>query len=160
MRVRSWIGAPGDYLQEPNFSSGAWRASAGAYGALDALVEAVGAELCRKGQAAAPMQLARLLIARDTARLWLERAAAVAEADSGDPAEQVPPRSISARIAVESACLDALGEAECSLGLAAFVAPHPVELLSRDLGTYLRQPGPVPRCLSGRHEGGPWRRRG
>ena len=82
-----------------------------------------------------------LLIARDTARLWLERAAAVAEADSSDPAKQVATVNL-ARIAVESACLNALREAQRSLGLAAFVAPHPVELLSRDLGTYLRQPGP------------------
>jgi alkylation response protein AidB-like acyl-CoA dehydrogenase len=46
------------------------------------------------------------------------------------------------RIAVERACLEVLQLAHRSLGLAAFVPPNPVERLSRDLGTYLRQPAP------------------
>lgn len=144
VRVRSWIGGSGDYMREPDFSCGAWRASAAAAGALDGMVEAVRAALRRKGQDEAPMQLARfaeMLIARDTARLWIARAAAIAEADDADPAAQIATVNLT-RIAIETACLDALRHAQRSLGLAAFVAPHPVELISRDLGTYLRQPAP------------------
>ena len=90
------------------------------------------------------MQLARfgeMLIARETARLWTAGAAAVAEAESDAPAARVAAVNL-ARIAVESACLDALRLAQRSLGLAAFVAPHPVERIARDLATYLRQPAP------------------
>lgn len=142
----AWIGRPGDYLQEPDFSCGAWRTSAAAAGALDALVDAVRAGLVAKGHAGAPMQQARfgeMLIAQGTARLWVERAAAVAEAegDGEDPAAQVATVNL-ARLAVEAACLDAIRLAQRSLGLAAFAAPHPVERLARDLGTYLRQPAP------------------
>jgi len=144
VRVRFWLGAAGDYLREPDFSCGAWRGSAAASGALDALVAAVAADLRRKQQDEAPMQQARfgmMLIAQETARLWVERAASIAEDKDPAPALQVAIVNL-ARIAVESACLDALREAQRSLGLAAFVAPHPVERIARDLGTYLRQPAP------------------
>ncbi len=137
------IGQPGDYLREPDFSGGAWRGSAAALGALEALIEAGQAQLCRRGHAADPLQRVRfgeILIARETARLWVERAATVAETP-GDPAAQVAYVNL-ARIAVEAACLDAMRHVQRSLGLAAFVAPHPVERLSRDLATYLRQPAP------------------
>lgn len=137
-----WLGAPGEYLREPDFSCGAWRGSAAASGALDALIDAVASDLRRKGHAEAPIQLARfgeMLIAQQTARFWTEHAASLAEADHGDPAAQVAAVNLS-RIAVETACLDSLRLAHRSLGLAAFVAPHPVERISRDLSTYLRQP--------------------
>ena len=142
--VLFWLGAPGDYLREPDFSCGAWRASAAAAGGLEALVDAVGAGLRRRGQEDAPMQLARfgaMLIGRETARLWLDRASALAEDDDADPEEQVAVVNL-ARTAVEAACLDAIRDAQRSLGLGAFVTPHPVERLARDLGTYLRQPAP------------------
>ena len=143
-RVLFWLGAAGDYLREPDFSCGAWRGSAAASGALDALVREVAAHLQRKTQAEAPLQLARfgeMLIAQQTARLWTERAAAIAEAGDADPLEQVATVNL-ARIAVETACLDALRHAQRSLGLAAFMAPNRVERIARDLGTYLRQPAP------------------
>ncbi len=47
-----------------------------------------------------------------------------------------------ARIAIESACLDAMRLVQRSLGLAALIRPNPVERLLRDLATYLRQPAP------------------
>ena len=74
--VRDWVGAAGDYLAEPDFSCGAWRASAAAAGALAGLVDEVAGSLRRRGQDRAPMQVARfgeMLMARDTARLWVER---------------------------------------------------------------------------------------
>jgi alkylation response protein AidB-like acyl-CoA dehydrogenase len=144
IRVDHWIGWPGDYLREPDFSCGAWRASAAAAGGLDALVEAVRADLRRTARAPAPLQQARfgaLLIAQETCRLWTARAAAIAESDAEDPAAQVAYVNL-ARLAIERACLDALTLAQRSLGLAAFIAPNPVERIARDLGTYLRQPAP------------------
>ena len=47
-----------------------------------------------------------------------------------------------ARLAVERAALDVLEHTHRSIGLAGFLRTHPVERLSRDLATYLRQPAP------------------
>ncbi len=138
------IGRPGDYLREPDFSCGAWRTSAAISGALDALVEEARLHLRRRNHAAAPMQQARfgeMLIARETARLWVERACVVAECEQGADAARVAHVNL-ARSAVEAACTEALRLAERSLGLSAVIAPHPVERLGRDLRTYLRQPAP------------------
>lgn len=142
--VRDWVGVAGDYLVEPDFSCGAWRASAAAAGALAGLVDAVGDGLRRKGQTEAPMQLARfgeMLTARETARLWATRMAEVAEGVSSSDAEKVATVNLG-RGAVERACLDGIRLAQRSMGLGAFVAPNPVERMVRDLGTYLRQPAP------------------
>ena len=46
------------------------------------------------------------------------------------------------RLAVERAGLDVLQLAQRSVGLQGFLRGHPLERLSRDLATYLRQPGP------------------
>ena len=141
--IRNWIGTPGDYLAEPDFSCGAWRASAASAGALSGLVAALAQSLQRRGQADAPMQVARFgeaLVARDTALLWADRLAAVAE-HPGDPATQVATVNLG-RLAVERACLDTIRLVQRSLGLGAFVAPNSVERIIRDLGTYLRQPAP------------------
>jgi len=47
-----------------------------------------------------------------------------------------------ARIAVETACLDAMRLIQRSLGLSAFRQGSPIERICRDLSTYLRQPAP------------------
>jgi hypothetical protein len=47
-----------------------------------------------------------------------------------------------ARLAVEAAALDLMQLAQRSIGLQAFMRPNPIERISRDLATYLRQPGP------------------
>ncbi len=143
VRVRDWVGSVGAYLAEPDFSCGAWRASAAAAGALEALVSALGDGLRRRHQAEAPMQVARFgeaLMARDTARLWAERVAMAAE-HPGDAAARVATVNLG-RLAVERACLDVIRLVQRSMGLAAFVAPNPVERMLRDLATYLRQPAP------------------
>ena len=138
------IGRPGDYLRQPEFSAGAWRASAVAVGGLDALVEQVRRQLVARDRQDNPHQRSRLgeiLIAAETASLWAGKAARVAE--GGDaPAGDVAGYVNLARIAIEGACLDAMRLAQRSLGLAAFVRPNPVERLLRDLATYLRQPAP------------------
>ncbi len=135
------IGAPGDYLRQPEFSAGAWRGSAVASGGLDALVETTTGQLQERGRHTNPHQAARIgrmLIACETARLWVERASRADELDGGDAAGLVN----LARIAVEGACLDAIGDAQRALGLQAFVAGNRAERMWRDLSTYLRQPAP------------------
>jgi alkylation response protein AidB-like acyl-CoA dehydrogenase len=138
------IGQPGDYLRQPTFSAGAWRASAVALGGLEALADATRRQLLARGRDTDPHQRARLgriLIDVETAALWIAKAARIAEADeheAGDVAGYVN----LARCAIEAACLDTMRLAHQSLGLAAFVRGNPVELLSRDLATYLRQPAP------------------
>ena len=143
-RLLFWLGEAGDYLREPDFSCGAWRGSAAAAGGVAALVDAVGDGLRRRGQSEAPMQLARfgeMVIAQETALLWVGRAAEAAEVEEGVVADRVATVNL-ARLAVERAGLDAIRLAQRSLGLAAFVAPDPAERIMRDLATYLRQPAP------------------
>lgn len=137
------IGVPGDYMRQPEISLGAWRTLAVQLGGIDALVDALRADLRGRGRDQDPYQLARVgraLIARETARLWLEKVAPAAERDAPGDGEDAANAVKLARLAVEAAALDAIGLAQRSIGLAAFVRPHPVERLARDLSTYLRQP--------------------
>lgn len=136
------LGEAGDYLRQPEFSAGAWRGSAIASGALDALVGETIAALIARDRHRAPHQAARigrLLIARDTARLWSARAADAA--DGSDAGEVVATVNL-ARIAVEQACLEAIVLVQRGIGLAAFAEGARIERLLRDLATYLRQPAP------------------
>ena len=136
------IGAPGDYMREPEISLGAWRPLAVQFGTLEALIEALRADLVARQRTGDPHQLARfgqVLIAEETARLWVERAAEIAEredADADDAANYVK----LARVAVETVCMDTIALTQRSAGLAAFVRPNPIERIARDLATYLRQP--------------------
>jgi alkylation response protein AidB-like acyl-CoA dehydrogenase len=139
----SWIGAAGDYMRQPEISLGAWRTLAVQLGGLDALLDALRTDLVGRGRDGDPYQLARVgqaLIARETARLWLEHTAALAESDDAAALEDAANLVKLARLAVEAAVLDALRLAQQSVGIAAFIIGHPIERLSRDLGTYLRQP--------------------
>jgi len=138
------IGSPGDYLREPHLSTGAWRTTAVTLGGLDALVAATKTQLTRRGHQGALLQqdrFGRMLIAQETARLWTIAAAQCAEVGNTPVADRVAYVNL-ARIAVETACLDAMRLAQRALGLAAFLRPNPVERLLRDLAVYLRQPAP------------------
>ena len=138
------FGAPGIYLEEPEFSAGAWRACAVVVGALAALVECTRAELVARRRADAAEQrqrLGRMFINLQTARMWVQHTAPIAEA-----AERWPERATAtvglARMAIEAACSEFMQLAQRSLGLSAFLQTNPVERLCRDIGTYLRQPAP------------------
>jgi hypothetical protein len=138
------LGRPGDYLREPDFSCGAWRGSAVALGGLSALLDAAIADLQARDRVHDPHQLARIgqaEIAHETSLLWVRSAARIAEDERSDPQEAVAYVGL-ARIAVETACLDAMRLVQRSLGLSAFRQGHPIERICRDLGTYLRQPAP------------------
>ena len=140
------VGAPGDYLRQPDFAAGAWRTSAVTLGGLEAMAAAAGAQLVARGRADDPQQRARIgqvLIAQETAALWLWRASALAEAEpEPDAAEDVVAYVGLARLAVERAALDAMQLVQRSLGLPGLMPPNPVERIGRDLTIYLRQPVP------------------
>jgi len=142
--INSVLGTSGDYLREPDFSAGAWRGSAVASGGLRSLIDLAVETLRAQGRANDPHQKARLgnaMIAWETSRLWVQQAAHIAEDPHTDPATVVAYTGL-ARIAVESACLDAMRLVQRSLGLGAFRRGVPVERICRDLATYLRQPTP------------------
>lgn len=138
------VGQPGDYLRQPEFSAGAWRASAVALGAMDRLVDLLRKELRARGRAGNPHQqvrIGRALILRETAFMWVKRAAFATcepEAESGEIAAIVN----LARLAVEEAALELITLVQRGLGVAAFVRGRAVEQVMRDLATYLRQPAP------------------
>jgi alkylation response protein AidB-like acyl-CoA dehydrogenase len=136
------IGEAGDYMKEPDFSAGAWRSSAAALGGLYGILDQMRLQLSARGRHNDPHQRARFgqaLLAHETGWLWLEKAGAAAENLVEDPARIVAMVGL-ARTAVERACLDGVELAQRSLGLGAFVTDNPVERMSRDLHTYLRQP--------------------
>jgi alkylation response protein AidB-like acyl-CoA dehydrogenase len=138
------LGGPGDYLREPDFSAGAWRGSAVAFGGLVSLVDHAVQQLQASGRFDSPhtqARLGRIFIARETSRLWVRAAARVAEAPTGDIGHRVTTVGL-ARIAVETACLDAIRWVQRSLGLSALRQGSAIERICRDLSTYLRQPAP------------------
>ncbi len=138
------LGEPDDYFRQPDFSGGAWRFAAVQLGGIESVFDAWRGHLAATGRGGDPHQLARLgegAIAVEGARLWVERAAGTAS-DAALPPERVVALVNLARLAVERAGLDVLQLAQRSVGLQGFLRPHPLERLSRDLATYLRQPGP------------------
>lgn len=138
------LGDPDDYFRQPDFSGGAWRFTAVQLGGIEAVFDAWRGHLAATGRGSDPHQLARLgegAIAVEGARLWVERAAETVSNGVLPPKRVVALVNL-ARLAVERAGLDVLQLAQRSVGLQGFLRPHPLERLSRDLATYLRQPGP------------------
>ncbi len=137
------VGADDDYHRQPMFSAGAWRFAAVHFGAMAALFDLARDHLVKAGRADDPHQKARLgtaAIAVETARLWVFSAARRAQRPN-EPAAAVAYVNL-ARLAVERAGLDLLELVHRSVGLSGFMRPHPIERLTRDLATYLRQPAP------------------
>jgi alkylation response protein AidB-like acyl-CoA dehydrogenase len=140
----SIFGVPSAYLVEPEFSAGAWRASAVTVGALSALVEAARAELVGRGRADSAEQrqrLGRMFINQQTALLWLSHVAPVAEAADDAPDYAAATVNLG-RMAIEAACVETIELVQRSLGLSAFLQSNQVERMCRDIATYLRQPAP------------------
>jgi alkylation response protein AidB-like acyl-CoA dehydrogenase len=140
------LGADGDYERQPFFSGGAWRFCAVQQGGMQMLFDLLRGHLSRTGRGGDPHQAARLGeagIAVETARLWVQQAARIAE---GSKQRQAPESVVAyvnlARLAVERAGLSLLELVHRSVGLQSFMRPNPIERISRDLATYLRQPAP------------------
>jgi alkylation response protein AidB-like acyl-CoA dehydrogenase len=140
------LGGDGDYERQPAFSGGAWRFAAVHLGGMERLFDLLRKHMRGTGRGADPHQAARLgqaAILTETARLWVESAAAITEtrAEAQTPGQVVAYVNL-ARLAVEQAGLALMELVHRSIGLQAFMRPNPVERISRDLATYLRQPGP------------------
>lgn len=138
------LGGWDDYHRQPVFSGGAWRFAAVQLGGVEAVFDAWRGHLAAIGRGADAHQLARLgegAIAVEGARGWVERAARIVSEDDLAP-ERIVAFVNLARLAVEKAGLEVLQLAQRSVGLQGFLREHPLERLSRDLATYLRQPAP------------------
>ena len=141
------VGGAGDYDRQPAFSGGAWRFAAVHLGGMERLLDLLREHLRRTGRGGDPHQAARLgqaAMATETGRLWVERAAEIADEALGSArsSDQVVAYVNLARLAVERAGLDLMQLVQRSVGLQGFMRPNPIERVSRDLATYLRQPGP------------------
>ena len=144
LRDGAVVGAADDYGRQPFFFAGAWRFLAVQLGGIEAVIETHRAHLSATDRAGDPHQQARFgqaMVAAETSRLLVERAARLAAAEEGAP-ERIIAYVNLARAAVEQAGLDVIALAQRSIGLAGFLETHPLERLMRDLATYLRQPAP------------------
>jgi alkylation response protein AidB-like acyl-CoA dehydrogenase len=140
------VGREGDYERQPWFSAGAWRFAAVQLGGMERLFDLLRKHLKETNRGQDPHQAARLggaAMGIETAKLWVVHAAAITEEplDSRAPEQLVACVNL-ARLAVEAAALDLMQLVQRSVGLQAFMRPNPIERVSRDLATYLRQPGP------------------
>ncbi|MFY9294990.1 MAG: acyl-CoA dehydrogenase family protein [Methylorubrum rhodinum] len=138
------IGAPDDYSRQPFFFAGAWRFLAVQLGGMEAVVEIFRTHMRDTGRGGDPHQQARFgrsLIALESCRLLVARAAEIAAAEALVPERVVACVNL-ARAAIDQAGLDVLTLAQRSVGLAGFLDDHPLEAQMRDLATYLRQPAP------------------
>jgi alkylation response protein AidB-like acyl-CoA dehydrogenase len=140
------VGREGDYERQPWFSAGAWRFAAVHLGGMERLFDLLRRHLRVTNRGQDPHQAARLggaAMALETARLWVTQAASISDDPLGSRApEQLVAYVNLARLAVEAAALDLMQLVQRSVGLQAFLRPNPIERISRDLATYLRQPGP------------------
>jgi alkylation response protein AidB-like acyl-CoA dehydrogenase len=137
------IGADNDYHREPMFSAGAWRFLAAQFGAGERLGRLAALALTRAGRDGDPHQRARMAdvaIAVESAALWVERARWAADSDAS--CAEIIHIVRMARLAVERQLLEVIQWVHRSVGLAAFRRDNPIERITRDLETYLRQPVP------------------
>lgn len=136
------LGSPGDYLREPYFEGGIWRYCAAHLGGAEALYEAMRDALVAAGRAGDPHQEVRIAtaaIAVETARLWVERAAGLVEAEGA--AADVAAYALLARQVTEDACRSVIHSVEAALGMGAHF-DGPVERMRRDLALFLCQAAP------------------
>lgn len=145
-----FLGGLDDYVARPWFSGGAIRFLAVQVGGMHAVFDAAVTHLRGTGRAGNPHQahrLARMGVAVESGYLWLDRTADAWSAAAADASADAPKRYLEAaangaRLAVETAAMAVLEEAEKAIGAAGMIAPHPFERLMRDMRTYLRQPNP------------------
>lgn len=138
------IGFPGDFMRQPFFSAGAWRFCAAQLGAMERLATLFAEQLQARGRDGDPYQLERVAqcaAACGTALFWIEEAARRFGDESLEPSSVVAFANLT-RMVTERAALDVLERVQRGVGLPGFMRTNPIERISRDLSTYLRQPVP------------------
>lgn len=138
------IGSCGDYMRQPFFSGGAWRFCAAQLGAMERLASLYCECLLSRRREQDPYQLERVAqctAACATTLFWVEEACRRFGDESHDPASVVAFANLT-RMVTERAALDVIERVQRGAGLPAFMHPSPLERISRDLATYLRQPVP------------------
>ncbi|KIZ48036.1 MULTISPECIES: acyl-CoA dehydrogenase family protein [Rhodopseudomonas] len=138
------VGVAGDFMRQPHFSGGAWRFCAAQLGAMERLVELFREHLVARRRADDPYQLQRVahcVASANTARFWVEEAARRLGASDHDAASTVAFANMT-RMVTERCALEIMQEVQRGVGLVSFIRPNPIERISRDLSTYLRQPAP------------------
>jgi alkylation response protein AidB-like acyl-CoA dehydrogenase len=138
------IGVAGDFTRQPFFSGGAWRFCAAHLGATERLVDLFRDHLVARHRGEDSYQLQRLaqcVAAAKTARYWVDEAARRLSVDETDVPNVVAFANLT-RMVTERCALDVMELVQRGVGLSSFIRPHPIERISRDLATYLRQPVP------------------
>jgi alkylation response protein AidB-like acyl-CoA dehydrogenase len=138
------IGEPGDFMRQPFFSGGAWRFCAVHLGAIERLVDLFIAQLRARRRDEDPYQLQRVatcITAARTTVYWTKAAARHLALNVHDTEGCVALSNLT-RGVTERAALDVMDVVQRGTGLASFMRPDPIERISRDLRTYLRQPVP------------------
>jgi alkylation response protein AidB-like acyl-CoA dehydrogenase len=138
------IGVAGDFTRQPFFSAGAWRFCAAQLGAMERLAALFAGQLRARGRDGDPYQLERVAqcaAACGTALFWIEEAARRFGDENLEPSAVVAFANLT-RMVTERAALDVLERVQRGIGLPALMRTNPIERISRDLSTYLRQPVP------------------
>jgi alkylation response protein AidB-like acyl-CoA dehydrogenase len=142
----AFLGTSDDYFAEPWFSAGCIRFGAVQLGGALRILGVVHTHLRAAGRHRDAYQrerFARMRVALEGARLWLERAGiALDDACSDGDTDGLLDLANMCRHAVQEACELILNLSVKSVGVSGMLAPHPLERLVRDLTTYLRQPAP------------------
>jgi alkylation response protein AidB-like acyl-CoA dehydrogenase len=144
LTAENMLGIPGDFMRQPHFSGGAWRFCAAHVGATERLVDLFRDHLLARSRGEDPYQLQRLaqcIASIKTARHWVEEAARRLSTEEADAGNVVAFANLT-RMVTERCALDVLESVERGVGLTSFIRPNPIERISRDLATYLRQPVP------------------
>jgi len=144
VNTENLLGAAGDFSRQPYFSGGAWRFCAAHVGATERLVDLFREHLLTTRRGNDPYQLERLahgIASAKTARYWVEDAARRLALEQMDAGQIVGFANIT-RMVTERCALDVMEIVQRGVGLTSFMRPHPIERISRDLATYLRQPVP------------------
>ena len=144
------IGQAGDFYRDPLFRGGAVRFAAIHAGAVIRLHRMFAEWLDTNNRGGDPYQIARLgdiSLAAQSAALWIERAAAVADSSFGVNAEKfLSDRMVECanmtRLAIERLATDTMQRVTAGVGAHGLLQPHRFERILRDLTTYLRQPSP------------------
>jgi alkylation response protein AidB-like acyl-CoA dehydrogenase len=134
------LGQPGQYDEEPDFTTGAWRFTAVQLGGVEALLTETRAAMSPAARAD-PLQRAKFadaVAATRTAYLWVrECALRAADRVSDGPAFARMTRGV-----VERAALDVMELSTRLIGTRSAMDGERIDKIHRDLSLYLRQAGP------------------